>query len=147
MEKIYYGYEEFIGDVKLLSTQIKDYNPDTLLSIARGGVTLGHFISNALDNRNLFTINSIHYNGQNKLDSFEIFNIPDLSNSKKVVLIDDIVDSGETMSEIKNLLEKKFPTCEFKIAAIFYKPSAIIEADYKVKEAKAWIEFFWEVDV
>lgn len=147
MEKYYYSYEEFVQDSKDLANQIKSYNPDTLVAIARGGLTLGHFLSSALDLRRLFTINSIHYDETKKLDSFEIFHIPDLSDAKKVVLIDDIVDSGETMKEIKTLLENKFPKVEFKIATIFYKDTAIIEADFKVKEANSWINFFWEVDI
>ena len=147
MEKYYYGYDEFLRDALNLSKQLKEYQPDTLLAIARGGVTLGHFLASALDTRRLFTLNSIHYDDTKKLDTFDIFNIPDLTGAKKVVLIDDIVDSGETMQEILKLLNEKFPDVEFKIATIFYKPTAVIEADFKIKEADKWIDFFWEIDV
>ena len=147
MEKYFYGYDEFLKDSLNLSAQLKVYNPDTLLAIARGGLTLGHFLASALDTRRLFTINSIHYEETKKLDTFDIFNIPDLSSAKKVVLIDDIIDSGETMREIIKLLSNQYPLCEFKIATIFYKPTAVIEADFKVKEADKWIDFFWEIDV
>lgn len=147
MEKYYYGYDEFINDVKVLSKELKRYEPDTILAIARGGVTLGHFLSSTLDNRRLFTINSIHYEDTKKLDTFDIFNIPDLSDAKKVVVVDDIIDSGETMREILNLLKEKYPFCQFKTASIFYKPSAVVQADFKVKEAKEWIDFFWEIDL
>lgn len=146
MEKYYYGYDEFLKDTVSLSKQLKVYAPDTLLAVARGGVTLGHFLSSSLDMRRLFTINSIHYEETKKLDTFDIFNIPDLNDAKKVVICDDIVDSGETMREIKKILENRYPEVEFKIATIFYKPTAVIEADFKVKEAKAWIDFFWEID-
>ena len=147
MTKYYYGYNEFLKDTKVLSNQIKQYNPDTLLSVARGGVTLGHFLASALDMRSLFFINSIHYDDTQKLDTFDIFNIPNVSDASKVVIIDDIVDSGETMREIIALLKDKYPLCEFKIATIFYKPTAVVKADFKVKEAKEWIDFFWEIDV
>ena len=60
-------------------------------------------------------LNSIHYEGQKKLDTFNIFNIPDLSNAKKVLIIDDIIDSGETMQEILIILNDKYPNIEFKI--------------------------------
>ena len=66
---------------------------------------------------------------------------------KKVVLIDDIVDSGESMVEILKILKNKFPKCEFKIATIFYKKTALIQADFTIREATEWIEFFWEVDL
>ena len=147
LEKYYYSYDEFIKDVKVLSKLIKGYSPDTILAVARGGVTLGHFLSSSLDNRRLFTINSVHYENTKKLDTFDIFNIPDLSDAKKVVIVDDIVDSGETLSEIIKILKEKYPKVEFKTAAIFYKPTAVIEADFKVKIANKWIDFFWEIDI
>lgn len=147
IKKYYYGYSEFLKDTKDLVKQISPYNPDTILAVARGGVTLGHFIASGLDNRRLFTINSIHYDECKKLDSFDIFNIPDLNDAKKVVIVDDIVDSGETINEIIKILKEKYPKVEFKIATIFYKPTAIVQANFKVKVAKCWIEFFWEIDI
>lgn len=147
MEKYYYAYDEFLKDTLNLSKQLKEYQPDTLLAIARGGVTLGHFLANALNTRRLFTINSIHYDDTKKLDTFEIFNIPNLNDAKKVVIIDDIIDSGETMGEILKILNEKFPKTEFKVATIFYKPTAVLQADFKIKQAHEWIDFFWEIDV
>ena len=62
-------------------------------------------------------------------------------------IIDDIVDSGETMKEILFILKEKFPNIEFKIATLFYKNTALIKPDFSVREANEWIDFFWEVDV
>ena len=146
MKKYYYGYSEFAKDAKELSKQLKNYGPDTLLAVARGGLTLGHFIAQALDTRRLFALNSIHYEKEQVLDTIEIFNIPDLSDAKKIVIIDDIVDSGVTIKEVLAKLQTIYPNCEFKIATIFYKPTAIIQADFALKEATQWIDFFWEVD-
>ncbi|MCK5111400.1 MAG: phosphoribosyltransferase [Arcobacteraceae bacterium] len=147
MNKIYYSYEECLKDCKVLLPQLKNYNPDALVAVARGGLTIGHLLAQGLDTNNLFTINSVHYNDTKKLDSFKITNIPDLENCKKVILVDDIVDSGETIMEIKKILEKKYLYCEFKIATIFHKKSALINPDFTVKEATKWIDFFWEVDL
>ena len=144
MNKYKYTYEEFYQDSEILSNQISTYKPDALVAIARGGLTLGHFIASRLDIRNIFAINSIHYDNTQKLNTFEIFNIPDLSTFSKVVIIDDIVDSGETMYEILSVLKSKFPSCEFKIATIFYKPTALLSPDYSLKLADKWIDFFWE---
>ncbi|MCP4971519.1 MAG: phosphoribosyltransferase [Arcobacter sp.] len=146
-EKYYYSYEEFKDDTQVLVNKCRSYEPDVLLGIARGGLTLSHLMAQALNMRNLFTLNSIHYEGELKLDTFNIFNIPDMSHAKRVLIIDDIVDSGETMQEILSVLHKKFPDTEFKLATIFFKPSAVLQPDYTVKEANKWIDFFWEVDV
>ena len=147
MDKLYYSYDTCIGDCKVLIPQIKTFDPDGLVFIARGGLILGHLLSEALDIRQTYTINSIGYNDTKKLNNVEIFNIPDLSTLKKVVIIDDIIDSGETMVEILKTLTTKFPLCDFKIATLFYKESALIQPNYSVKEAKEWIEFFWSEDL
>ncbi|QKF82491.1 phosphoribosyltransferase [Halarcobacter ebronensis] len=146
MEKYYYGYDEFLKDTKVLIEKCRDYEPDILLAVARGGLTLGHLMAHGLDMRNLYTLNSIHYEGELKLDTFNIFNIPDVSHAKRVLLIDDIIDSGETMREIIKILEKKFPKVDFKLASLFYKKTAVIQPDFAVKESNKWIDFFWEVD-
>jgi xanthine phosphoribosyltransferase len=140
----YYSYEEFISDIKSLKLPLEVYSPEAIVSIARGGVTFGHFISSMLDIRNLYTINSIHYNDTTKLDDIKIFNIPDLNNYEKILLVDDIVDSGDTLEEVLKVLNTKYPKLQIKTASVFYKTSAKISPDYKIKEATDWIEFFWE---
>jgi len=142
----YYAYEEFVQDTKKLVELSDGFQADTLLAIARGGLTLGHFFAHAVDNRQLFAINSILYEKEKKGSSCEIFNIPELHDASKVLILDDIVDSGQTIKEVLDLLKKCFPHVEFKIASLFYKPSAVIQPDFYVHEAKEWIEFFWEKD-
>ncbi len=143
---IYYSYERFVGDVKELVKMTLEYNPDTLIAIARGGLTLGHAYASATDNRQLMTINSILYEGERKGKVCEIFNVPELGKAKKVLLLDDIVDSGQTIKEILNYLTHHFPEVEFKIASIYYKKTAVIQPDFALHETNEWIEFFWEKD-
>ena len=142
----YYAYDEFVKDTKELVRLCRDYQPDTLLAIARGGLTLGHAFAHATHNRRLFTINSILYEGDKKGSSCEIFNIPELKGAKKVLILDDIIDSGQTVKEVLELLKSSFPELEFKTASLFYKSSAVIQPDFSIHEAKEWIGFFWEKD-
>lgn len=145
---IFYSYDEFVNDVKVMATQIKDdFSPDVILAIARGGMTLGHSLAVALKNRNLFSLNSIHYDNTNKLDTIDVFNIPDLSKFSKILLVDDIIDSGESMVEIRRQLLKLYPHLNIKIATIYYKRTALLLPDFKVKEANEWVEFFWDINL
>ena len=145
---IFYSYDEFAVDAKKMAKQIKDeFDPEVILAVARGGLTLGHSLAVALENRNLFTLNSIHYEDTNKLDTINIFNVPDLSAYKKILLVDDIIDSGESMVEIKRELLKSYPNLEIKIATVFYKQKALLLPEYKVKEAHDWVEFFWDIHI
>ncbi|WP_103610970.1 phosphoribosyltransferase [Campylobacter concisus] len=145
---IFYSYDEFAVDVKKMAKQIKDeFDPEVILAVARGGLTLGHSLAVALENRNLFTLNSIHYEDTNKLDTIQIFNVPDLSRYTKILLVDDIIDSGESMVEIKRELLKRYPNLDIKIATVFYKEKALLLPEFKVKEAHDWVEFFWDIHI
>ena len=145
---IFYSYDEFAVDAKKMAKQIKDeFDPEVILAVARGGLTLGHSLAVALENRNLFTLNSIHYEDTNKLDTIQIFNVPDLSKYTKILLVDDIIDSGESMVEIKRELLKRYPNIDIKIATVFYKEKALLLPEFKVKEAHDWVEFFWDIHI
>jgi phosphoribosyltransferase len=145
---IFYSYDEFAVDTKKMAKQIKDeFDPEVILAVARGGLTLGHSLAVALNNRNLFTLNSIHYEDTNKLDTINIFNVPDLNKYTKILLVDDIIDSGESMVEIKRELLKRYPNLDIKIATVFYKEKALLLPEFKVKEAHDWIEFFWDIHI
>ncbi len=73
--------------------------------------------------------------------------MPDLSKAKKVVIVDDIIDSGETMIEIKKVLLKKYPELDLKVASIYYKEKALLRPDFSAREATEWIEFFWDFEI
>lgn len=141
----YYEYEEFFEDVKKIAGQLKEnYIPDAILAIARGGLTFGHFLAHALDKRELFALNSIHYEDSKKLDGIKVFNIPDLSSAKKILIVDDIVDSGETLLYVKNLLMERYKNAEFKTATLFYKENTLVRPDFWAKEASEWVKFLWD---
>ena len=143
----YYSYDEFKIDVNMLAKELKVYEPDVILAVARGGMTLGHFLAEALEMRDLYSINSIHYEETRKLDTIDIFNMPDLSKATKVVIVDDIIDSGETMIELKKVLLEKYPNLDLKVAAIYYKEKALLRPDFSAREATEWIEFFWDFQI
>jgi xanthine phosphoribosyltransferase len=143
----FYSYEEFKIDVNTLAKEIKPYKPDVILAVARGGMTLGHFLAEALEMRDLYSINSVHYEETHKLDTINIFNVPDLSRAKRVVIVDDIIDSGETMIEIERVLRAKYPEVDFKIASVFYKEKALLRPDFAARETTEWIEFFWDFQI
>lgn len=145
---LYYTYDEFAKDLPIMAKKIRnEFDPEVILAIARGGMTLGHSLAVALQNRNLFALNSIHYNGNVKLDTIEIFNIPNLSKFKKILIAEDIIDSGESMVAVKKKLIEIYPQLEIKIATIYYKSKALLLPDFTVKETNEWVEFFWDIKI
>ena len=146
MSKLYYPYQEFREDLKTLIQKI-DQDFDVILPIARGGLSIGQMLGEYYDIREVYAINTIGYDDTEKLNEVTVFNIPNLQMTKRVLIVDDIVDSGDTLIAVLKVLEAKYPTIEFFTASIFYKPTASIEPTWWVKEAKVWIEFFWSEDL
>ncbi len=144
--KIYYPYEEFRADLKALVAKI-DQPFDTIIPISRGGLSMGQMLGEYYNIRAVYAINTIGYEGSKKLDSVRVWNLPDLQESKQVLVLDDIADSGETLERVLSVLHATYPSVRFWSATIFYKPTASIEPTWWVKEPAGWIEFFWSEDL
>ena len=123
MHKIYYPYEEFKEDLKTLTHKI-DQPFDAILGIARGGLSMAQMLGEYYDLREVYAINTIGYEDTQKNASVEVFNIPDLKLAKTVLIVDDIVDSGDTLVEVLALLDETYPKVTFLTASIFYKTTA-----------------------
>lgn len=141
----YYSYEMFREDMKELVKQI-DFNPDGIVAISRGGLTIAHFLGIALDLRRVYTINASSF--FNKVQQeIKISNIPELEGNQRILIVDEIVDSGTSMEKVCTILKTIHPSIDFKTACIYHKPTAKFKPDYILREAKNWVEFFWEVDI
>jgi xanthine phosphoribosyltransferase len=143
---IYYDYKQFSSDVLTLSEQCKVFEADTIIAIARGGMTLAHALAMSLDIRNLQSIRIESYDGDNQRESVSISGQCDLSGSKRILIVDDIVDSGKTLFFLMPMLREQNPKYEFKSATLFTKPSALLQPDFSLHKATSWIDFFWERD-
>jgi len=144
--KIYYPYQEYREDLKTLTQKI-DQPFDAILGIARGGLSMAQMLGEYYDLREVYAINTIGYDDTEKKDSLEVFNIPDLKSAKQVLIVDDIVDSGDTLVEVLKVLNQKYPKVTFFTATIFYKQTACMKPTWYVKEPQGWIAFFWSEDL
>lgn len=146
MHKIYYPYEEFKEDLKTLINKI-DQPFDAILGIARGGLSMAQMLGEYYDLREVYAINTIGYEDTQKKASVEVFNIPNLKSAKTVLIVDDIIDSGDTMVDVLRVLNDKYPKITFLTASIFYKKTACIKPTWYIKEPLGWVEFFWSKDL
>jgi xanthine phosphoribosyltransferase len=143
----YYGYEKFNSDTKKLLQQLKEFKPEAIVAIARGGLTLSHCMAEGLDIRDVHSLRTELYDDTQKRESISVFNTCKFSSSiKKVIVVDDISDSGDTLKAVMDDLKSNNPNLEFKVATLFYKQTSIYEPDFWINEAHDWIEFFWERD-
>jgi xanthine phosphoribosyltransferase len=146
MLKEYYGYERFQKDVKLLMEELKSLDFEAVVGVARGGLTLSHALAEGLGLRDVQTLRSELYDGSAKRESITLFGDSHFINKRKVLVVDDIADSGETLKQVMEHLVQKHPEVEFVSVALFYKNTSIYEPHFWVNEAKGWIDFFWEAD-
>lgn len=144
--KQYYSYEAFKKDTLTLLEEIKSFNPQSIVGIARGGLSLSHALAEGLNIREVQTLRTELYDGSEKRDELSLFGMCDFKEKKRVLVVDDIADSGETLSIIMSHLERNFPEVEFKSATLFYKQTSSYKPHFWINEAHNWIEFFWEVD-
>jgi len=142
----YYPYDSFKTDTNKLLLKIKEFQPESLVAIARGGLTLSHAIAEGLNVRNIQTLSTELYDKTQKRDALYIKGSCEFEDVKRVLVIDDIADSGDTLKAIMEMLRKKHPKVEFKTATLFYKKTSIYEPDFWINEANDWIDFFWERD-
>jgi len=144
--KQYYSYENFKQDTNILLKEVRTFEPQAIVGIARGGLTLSHAIAEGMNIREVQTIRTELYDESCKRDELTLFGACDFIEKRRVLVVDDISDSGETLAVIMKYLEQKFPDIEFKSATLFYKTTSKHKPHFWVNEAKNWIEFFWEKD-
>jgi len=141
-----YPYESFKKDTHSLLESTKSFDAEVIIGIARGGLSLAHALAEGLEIRDVQTLRTELYDGSFKREELTLFGECKLEGKQRVLVVDDIADSGETLRVVMHYLEKKFTDIEFKSATLFYKKTSSYEPHFWVNEAHNWIEFFWEVD-
>ena len=141
------SYEQFgVADRELATTILQsDFKPDIILSIARGGFFLGAALGYALEVKNSFTISVEFYTGIDQRLPLPIVlpPIPDRMELKgmKVLIADDVADSGETLKAVKEFLEGY--VSEVRSAVLYEKPTTVVKPEYAWRTTDKWIEFPW----
>ncbi len=116
----------------------KNFQPDIVIGIARGGLVPARCICDHLLVRELAIIHIKHWGTAKTLGEAKV-TIP-LSQSlenKKVLIVDDVADTGETLKKAIEHLEELKPS-EIRTAVLHYKTSSILEPDYYTRKMAEW---------
>lgn len=131
-----------------LAQEIKkdSFKPDVIVGVSRGGWPPARVLSDLLDNPNLANVKVEFYLGVAETKGEPTITQPVSVNvaGKKVLVVDEVADTGKSLKLIKEHLAKEGAT-EVKIATIYYKPWSIITPDYYARETSRWIVFPWEI--
>jgi uncharacterized protein len=140
-------YDRFGTAVREIAQQVVDsgYEPDLVLSIARGGLALGMGLGYALDVKNLSTVNVEFYTGVDERLEVPIMLPPtpdavDLS-GLKVLIADDVADTGRTLEIVQQFCAGH--VAEARTAVIYEKPWTVIHPEYVWHRTESWIDFPW----
>ena len=140
------SWEEVVEWSRKLAKKIKEsgYKPDVVVAVARGGFVPARLICDFLKVENLLSIQSQHWTEAAKVADRAIIKFPykvDLS-GKKVLIVDDIVDTGESLALAREYVIKNWRPAEVKIAALqWISPVAKIKPDYYLIEVTEWVWF------
>ncbi len=120
------------------------YKPDVIVALARGGYVPARLLCDFLDVENLLSLQSQHWTEAAKKEERAIIKFPyklDLS-GLKVLVVDDICDTGESLILAKNFIQENWKPSELRIATLqWISPVAKIKPDYYTIEVKDWTWF------
>ena len=131
-----------------LSVEIEksNFKPDIIVGMARGGWIPARIISDCLGNPNLANVSVEFYENLGETKSKPTIKQPiSISvRNKKILLVDDVVDTGKSVKLVETHLRNKGAST-IKIASVYYKPWSIVIPEYYQKETQLWIIFPWEI--
>lgn len=141
---IYYGYNELEKDMLSLLPQCRAFDPELIVAVARGGMIGAQLMAYGLDVRNVQLLSAESYDDEVQRDGVTMRCDIDVSRCSRVLIVDDIVDSGKTLEAIRGVLLECNPKLDIRCAAPWYKPTASVQPDFTCREATEWIHFFWD---
>ncbi len=122
-----------------------DFVPDTIVGICRGGWIPARIFSDLLENSNLFSVATSFYLGVNETKPKPVIT-QEISGSvkgKKVLVVDDLVDSGKSLKLVLSYIKNEGAS-KVKTATLYRKPWSVIVPDYCLKETGNWVVFPWD---
>ena len=144
----YCSPEEIFNMTYKLGEKIRsDFKPDCLIGMGRGGLVVVGFLADYLNISNIFIIGIRLYKEVEEIgEKLEITQDVDEESikGKKVLIVDDLVDTGISMLGVIEHLRKK-GTSEIRTAVLHYKPWSKIKPDYFIEETDKWIIYAKEI--
>ena len=151
-----YSYIDFSSGIDHIARSIKSsgWSPDYIVGIVRGGSVPAVYLSHKLK----VPVVMVSWSTRDTT----IFGcesncwIPeDIHKGKKVLVVDDIVDGGETIRELLKDWDKStaglgnLPVDNLRVAAMYYNTSQDVKVDFYHREIdrnedQRWVIFPWE---
>lgn len=145
---LYVTYDEYHALIEKLAIKIHQsgWEFDTILCLARGGLRPGDVLSRIFD-KPLAIMSTSSYRAEGgtvrgHLDIARFITTPKGEIAGRVLLVDDLADSGVTLNAVVKMLREGYPPItELRTAVLWTKGSSNFKPDYFVEElaTNPWI--------
>jgi hypothetical protein len=145
---LYVSYDEYHNLIEKLAIRVHQsgWQFDTILCLARGGMRPGDILSRIFD-KPLAIMSTSSYRAeagtvQGALDIARYITTPKGEIAGRVLLVDDLADSGHTLRAVVEQLRNNYkPITELRTAVIWTKGLSTFRADYPVDDlpTNPWI--------
>ncbi len=135
-------WDQLHRDCCVLASHLTDHPWHGIIAITRGGLIPAAIVATELDIRVIDTICISSYKSDVQ-DVPEVLKSISLAGSKNWLLIDDLVDSGQTARVARDLLPEAY------FATLYAKPDGKEMVDTFIAEVSqdTWVVFPWEADL
>lgn len=121
------------------------FEPDVIVGVCRGGWLPARVLSDLLGNPQIASVKTEFYLGvaerKNKPRITQHVSVSVLG--KKVLVVDDVIDTGQSLRLVKSHVRKLGAT-EVRVVTLYHKPWSKTTPDYYQKRTSKWIVFPWE---
>jgi len=124
-KKLYINCKKIEKTAKKLVKKLRKYNFDKdktlVVGVGRGGLIASQYVAYGLGIRNMTIIQSKSYEGENKSNNqMEVSGalMLDYDSYDHILLVDDLIDSGNTMEVLLELMEDLIFEFESKVAVV-----------------------------
>lgn len=140
----YYAWQE-VGDITYkLSKKIRESGEsfDRIVALATGGLTMAREMKDELGVKALSNIQVEFYEDIEKTKKTPIISqsLPVNIDGQRVLIFDDINDSGRTLKVAKKYLSLRGAK-SVKTATLFQKPHTTLPSDFYVIDTECWVIF------
>ncbi len=143
-KKLWYKWDEMRRDVNTLCRDITldKFDPQVLVGLSRGGLTPGVMMSHWMQKPFKPIKTSLR-------DYPEWEDYLPKKTDERVLIVDDICDSGETFQRISDFIKERGVGVEVRFASLWWNNECDFEPHYYVQECAKdtegiWIHFPWE---
>ncbi|AZA12656.1 phosphoribosyltransferase [Corynebacterium choanae] len=127
----------------------QDFTPDIIIAVARGGLVPAGALSYAMGVKLADTMNVEFYTDVEETLPDPVLLAPlldmDEIAGKKLLVVDDVADSGRTLALVLELL-KKAGAGDVRSAVLYAKSRSVVDPTFVWKRTDEWIVFPWSAE-